>query len=188
MIFFRKRLYMDFASATPLHKQVVRAMRRAEALYGNPSAPHEEGRRAKELLENARATIAHALLVRSETLIVTGSGTESNNLAITGFIEALVARGATYQELHVITSAFEHPSVTLPLKALEKKGLIVTYVVPDEEGIITPEKILEALRPETVLVSVVFVQSELGVIQPVTALSRELEKVQKEFYNLLKNE
>lgn len=172
---------MDFASATPLHKQVARAMHRAETLYGNPSAPHEEGRRAKRLLEDARTTIAHALQVRPETLLFTGSGTESNNLAIEGFIEALVARGASYDELHVITSAFEHPSVIAPLKALEKKGLAVTYVAPNEEGIITPEKILEAVRPETVLVSIVFVQSELGVIQPLTALSHELQKIQKKY-------
>lgn len=179
MNFFKKRLYMDFASATPLHKEVARAMHRAEALYGNPSAPHEEGRRAKELLESARGTVARALSVRPETLTFTGSGTESNNLAVVGFIEALIARGASYHELHVITSAFEHPSVAGVLKALEKKGLMVTYVFPNEEGVVSPEKILKALRPETVLVSVVFVQSELGVIQPLTALSHELKKVQK---------
>jgi len=141
-MFFKKRLYMDFASATPLNRRVVRSMTRAFRAYGNPSAPHEEGRVAKNLLENARMAIARVLHVRPETLYITASGTESNNTALVGFIEALVARGASYADLHVVVSDIEHPSVIEPVRMLEKKGVQVSYVSPNSDGIITPEAVI----------------------------------------------
>lgn len=176
---FKKRLYMDFASSTPLHPKVARAMRRALRTYGNPSAPHEEGREAKRLLENARQRIAHTLSVKSESLIFTGSGTESNNLAIHGVVEALRERGALYADMHIITAMFEHPSVLEPIRALEKRGVAVTYLAPTPEGFITPSAVAEAIRPETVLVSVAAAQGELGVLQDIRGISRALDSFKK---------
>ncbi len=169
---------MDYASSTPLTREVRRAMRRALSAYGNPSAPHEEGRRAKKLIEDARAAIARALTVRPETVYFTGSGTESNGMAIFGFIEALVERGATYSDLHIVVSEFEHPSVLEPIAYFIKKGVAVSYVRPTEDGIITPEAVHAEIKPETVFVSVVSVQSELGQIQPLKDISRIVEKIQ----------
>lgn len=104
--------------------------------------------------------------VKADELTFTASGTESNNLAV-----GWVPSGA-----HIITSAFEHPSIAEPIKALGKRGVAVSYVQPSAEGIITPEAVQKLLRPETALVSIVAVQSEIGTIQPLKEISRMLEK------------
>jgi len=175
-MFGRKRLYMDFASATPLHPRVARAMRRALLVYGNPSSPHREGREAKALLENARTEIARTLSIKSESLIFTGSGTESNNLALHGVIEALAQRGVRYENLHIVVSDFEHPSIKEPVRFLEKRGVSVSYVPPTHDGLITPEAVRARIRPETVLVSVAAVQGEIGTIQPIQDIALMLNQ------------
>ncbi len=174
---FTKRLYMDYASSTPVAPEVAGEMFRALRLFGNPSAPHEEGRHARALLDAARVRLARTLSVRPETLVCTGSGTESNNLAIAGVLQAFMERGARPEELHVVASAFEHPSVSEVLARFEAQGVSVSYVAPTHEGIITPKAVLAAIRPETVLVTVACVQSELGVIQPMKDISRALNGV-----------
>lgn len=178
MGFSKKRIYMDFASATPLHAQVKKEMVDTFALFGNPSAPHEEGRRAKEKLESARVRIARTLGVKSSNLFVTGSGTESNNLALFGFVDALIVRGAQPSALHIITSGFEHPSADDPMTVIEKRGVRVTRVLPNEEGVITPERVREHITPQTVLVSIVATQSEIGVVQPLKDIATMLADVQ----------
>lgn len=173
-MFFKPRLYMDYASSTPLSLSVVWAMARALFAYGNPSSPHAEGRRARGLVERARRDIARVLSVRPETLYFTGSGTESNVLATVGFIEELVSRGASYADLHMVTSAFEHPSILEPLKTLEKKGVALSYVEPTKEGSITAEAVVSALMPNTVLVTITAVQSEIGQVQPLRDIAHAL--------------
>lgn len=170
---------MDFAAATPIHKSVLKEMVSALRAYGNPSAPHEEARASKALLEDARKRIARCLTVKPESLIFTGSGTQANNLAILGVINALIEKGAAPESLHIITSSFEHPSVSDTVAALEAKGVQVSYAQPNEEGIITPEAVKALIKPETVLVSIVAVQSEIGQIQPLKDISRMLESVRK---------
>ncbi len=176
---------MDYASATPLDPAVVRAMTRALKVNGNPSAPHDEGRAARQLVDDARGRLGKTLSVRPETLYFTGSGTESNNLAIVGFVEALVAHlpaqagGATYSSLHLITSAFEHPSVLEPIEFLKSKGVMVSYIAPNKEGIVSVDDVLKEVRPETVLISLATVQSEIGQVQPLKDLSRALAKVRR---------
>lgn len=174
---FTKRLYMDYASSTPVAREVVREMMRGVRAFGNPSAPHEEGRNAKALLEEARTRLARTLSVKPESLIFTGSGTESNNLALSGILASFVERGAAPTELHVVTSGFEHPSVMEVLRVWAAQGVSVSYVAPTDEGIITPEAVVAAIRPETVLVSLCAVQSELGVMQPLKDIARSLEAV-----------
>lgn len=174
---FTKRLYMDYASSTPLAFEVVVEMLRGLRAYGNPSAPHREGRRAKMLLEEARTRLARTLSVRPESLTITGSGTESNNLALSGILASFIERGAQPAELHVVTTSFEHPSVTEVFNAWAARGVMVSYVEPTPEGMITPETVHAAIRPETVLVSVGAVQSELGVVQPLKDIARALEPV-----------
>ena len=142
-------------------------MRAAEKHFGNPSAPHEEGRRSRNRIDGARTRIARILSVKADELIFTGSGTESNNLAL-----AWVPAGS-----HIISSAFEHSSVAEPLKALAARGVAVSYVRPTAEGIITSEAVKQLIRPETVLVSVCAVQSEIGAIQPVKDISRTVKKI-----------
>jgi len=170
---------MDFAAATPLHPSVLREMRRGFAAYGNPQSAHAEARGAKELLEEARTRLARALSVKSESLTFTGSGTESNNLAIHGALEALLARGAAPEELHIIASSFEHPSVADQLAYWARRGVSVSYAEPNAEGIITPEAVVRLIRPETVLVSILAVQSEIGTIQPIRDIAHALRGVRE---------
>jgi len=177
MWFSKKRIYMDFAAATPLDEGVFAEMKRGFNAYGNPSAPHAEGRYAKELLEEARTRIARTLSVKSHNLIFTGSGTESNNLAISGVLEALVKRGMKPEDMHVVASSFEHPSLEEVLQYWERRGVAISFVQPTEEGRITPEAVKKCIRPETVLVSIVAVQSEIGQIQPLKDIARMLEEV-----------
>lgn len=170
---------MDFASSTPLHPVVARELTRVLTYYGNPSAPHKEGREARELLEGARTDIARTLSVKDDALLFTASGTESNNLAVFGVVEALVERGAQYSDLHIITSQFEHPSILEPIKVLEKKGVSVSYLASTHEGFITPLAVENALTKNTVLVSIVAVQSEIGTIQPLRDISNTLTRVRR---------
>lgn len=172
---FTRRIYMDFAAATPPHKDVLKEMVRAFTMYGNPSAPHKEAREARTLIEEARTRIARTLTVKSDNLIFTGSGTESNNLAIYGVIDALIRKDAAPESLHIIVSGFEHPSLGDPVSAWLHHGVQVSYASPNKEGIITPEEVLKHIRPETVLISIVAVQSEIGQIQPLKEISRALE-------------
>lgn len=167
---------MDFASATPLNPKVLKEMQKGFSAYGNPSAPHEEAREARELVEDARVRIARSLGTKSDSLIFTGSGTESNNLAVHGVVKALIKRGVKSKDLHVITSSFEHPSLGESVTSLVEEGVQISFVEPNEEGIITPEAVKKLIRPETVLVSLVAVQSEIGQIQPLKDIRRMLDE------------
>lgn len=171
------RIYFDNASATPIHPKAARAMYAAlEDLPGNPSAPHQEGRRAYEALERARRQIAETLAVKAEELIFTSGGTEANNIALLGFIEALHMKGATYGGMHIVTTSVEHSSILKTLEMLEEKGVAVTYVNPDFDGIVRADAVLGALRPETALVTLAHVNSETGVIQPLGDISTEITR------------
>ena len=161
-----RRTYLDFAAATPLSSGVVRAYTKALSLYGNPSAPHKEGRDAREALEGARARIAHTLTVKAEEILFTSGGTESNTLAVLG-----TPRG------HCVTTTLEHSSLRASFKKREELGSRVTYVKPSADGLISVESIVAALRPNTVLVSVHHVQSECGAVQRVSDISRAIKKV-----------
>lgn len=165
---------MDFAAATPTHPAVVREMMKGIKTYANPSAPHQEAREARALVEDARIRIARVLSAKPEHLYFTGGGTEANNLAVHGAIEALIIKGAKPEDLHIIASGFEHPSLGDPVAAWTRRGVKISLVEPNEEGIITPEAIKKLLRPETALVSIVAVQSEIGQIQPLKDISRVL--------------
>lgn len=173
--FGKRRVYMDFASSSPVHRDVIRAMNIALRSFGNPSAPHSEGRKARELLEDARTSVARSLAVRPESIYFTGSGTESNNLAVYGVVEALVKRGANYQDLHIISTSFEHPSLLEPLRHLERKGVSVTYLDPTPDGVVTANMVQKHVTEKTILVSIVAVQSEIGAIQPLKEIAHTLE-------------
>jgi cysteine desulfurase len=171
------RIYLDNASATPIHPKVARAVYAAlEELPGNPSAPHAEGRKSYEALERARREIAESISVKSEELIFTSGGTEANNIALQGVIEGMHARGVPYKELHIVTTTIEHSSILKTLEILEKRGVAVSYVEPDFDGTVRAASIIEALLPETVLVTLAHVNSEAGVIQPLSEITTELAR------------
>lgn len=171
----KKRIYLDNAATTPLDSRVKRAMEPYwEKVFGNPSGIYEEGRRAKGALEEARREVASFVNSSTDEIIFTSGGTESNNLAIFGVIES---KFHGVSKPHIITTKIEHKSVLVSCKELEKRGVEVTYLSPDEDGLISPDDLKKALKPETVLVSVIYANNEIGVVQPVP----EMAKVIKDF-------
>jgi len=155
-------IYLDYNATTPIDPRVAEAM--APFLtggFGNPSSVHVEGRRAKAAFEEAREGVARCLGCRSSEVVFTSGGSESNNLAIRGLVEA---RGGG----HVITSAVEHPAVLEVVLGLEIEGRIeLTVVGVDNFGRVDPEAVSAALRDDTVLVSLMLANNEVGTLQPV---------------------
>src|SRR3989344_5159474 len=133
---FKRRIYADAASATPLSKHAKKELVRLLSLFGNPSALHKEAVLAKKELDKARASIAAALGAHADEIIFTASGTEANNLALQGSLRPLLAK---HGELSAVTSAIEHQSVLEPLRALEREGLYMHEVAVDAEGLISPK-------------------------------------------------
>lgn len=173
----KKRVYLDFASAAPMEKGVLKAMTpHLSTHYGNPGAKHEEGRIAKEALEKARQDIADIVKVKKEEIIFTSGATEANTLAIVGHIEGLKKKGYTYKDMHVVTSAIEHVNVLKSVEALKEKGVHVSIVFPNKEGIITPEAVAKEITERTVLVSVQYVNSEIGTIMPLRKIRKVLHE------------
>ena len=167
-------IYLDYAATTPVAPEVARAISDAlasEADFGNPSSVvHAFGRRAEARIEAARATVAALIGAAADDLVFTSGATESNNLAILGVARASAAPAGAGKSRHVVTTKIEHKAVLDPCKQLEREGFSVTYVAPDSSGRVQPDAILAALRPETVLVSVMHANNEIGVIQDIRAI------------------
>ena len=166
------RYYFDHNATTPVAPEVLEAMLPCFAeVYGNASSIHHYGQQAKARLEQARRQVAELLGCRPNEVVFTSGGTEANNLAILGTV-----RAATREKRHVITSALEHPSVLDACRHLEKEGVAVTYVRPGSSGVLAVEDVRAALRPETVLITVMHANNELGTVQPIreiAAIARE---------------
>jgi cysteine desulfurase len=181
-LFGKKRVYLDYAAATPLSKEVFLAMKPfLTEFYGNASAIHSEGLLARKAVEAARERSARALQVRPEQVTFVGSGTESNNLAIIGSVEALLSEGRKLSDIEVVTTNIEHPSVMETMKALEKRGIRVRYVEVDSEGFVKPDSLRTLLTEKTVLFSVAYANSEIGVVQKLHALKKVLSEAEKRF-------
>jgi cysteine desulfurase len=163
-----RRIYLDNSATTPLDPRVVQAMLPyLDAVFGNPSSLHREGREAREGLDRARAQVAALLNADPGEIFFTASGTESDNLALTGIIEAIGGH-----ENHVITSSIEHPAVLETCRSLERRGVEVTYLPSDSEGLIDPDELAGAFRPTTRLVSIMTANNVVGTVQPINELAR----------------
>jgi len=174
-----KRIYLDHSATTYLDKRVKRVMDLFwEKNFGNPSALYEEGRRAKKALDQARADIASVIGARPEEIIFTGGGTESDNLAIFGVVKAL-ENSASKQKKHIITTKIEHHAILNAVKNLEEEDFKATYLNVDENGLVDPIDVKQALRPETVLVSVMYANNEIGAIQPIAEISEIIKEYRK---------
>lgn len=160
-------IYLDHNATTPVAPQVREAMLPFLGdIFGNPSSGYRAGRDARAAVERARAQVAALIGGRPEEIIFTSGGTEANNLALIGFLRARGAAGA-----HVVASAIEHPAVLEPLRALRREGVEVTLVPPGPHGVLDPEEILAAVRPRTVLISLMHANNELGTLQPVAEVA-----------------
>ena len=158
---------MDNAATTAVSESVLNAMLPYfKEEYGNPSSLHSVGRAASAKLSESREKIASLLGAKPNEIFFTASGTEADNWAIRGAAYARKNKGK-----HLITSAFEHHAVLHTMKALEKEGFEVTYLPISSEGIVTPETLQKALRPDTTLVAIMFANNEIGTIQPIKELA-----------------
>jgi len=172
-----KRVYVDWAAATPLLPEAKVAMEPFLTTdFANPSAIHKEGQIARSAVEGARKTIARVLEVRPEHITFTSSGTEANNLAILGLIKQLKESGREYEDMEIITTRIEHPSVLKTINHLEILGLSVKFVLVDMEGKIDLANLRSLLSDKTVLVSTTYINSEIGTIQPLRSIRKVLGK------------
>ena len=162
-------VYLDYAATTPVDARVADAMRSclgADGDFGNASsATHVFGQRAAARIESAREQVAALLHAQPREILFTSGATESNNLAILGVARASGGRGR-----HIVTARIEHKAVLDPCKRLEREGFSVTYLTPDASGRIDPAAVREALRPDTMLVSIMLANNEIGVLQDVAAI------------------
>ncbi len=225
-----RRIYLDYASTTPLDGRVWKAMTPfVTHFFGNPSSLHAEGVVAKKALDTARVTVARCLEAHPDEIIFTSGGTEANNLAILGTLnfwegttpaladsgtpfvkgettpalaESPLSKGVPNSDSgrvvgtppapfgeragpfskgdmpHVVTTNIEHASVLEPLRELERQGKIkVTYVPVESDGIVKAERIVEAIRPETILVSVMYANNEIGTIQPIAKIGKAIRNI-----------
>jgi len=160
-------IYLDYNASTPVDPAVAEAMRPfLEDAFGNPSSGHWASATAKAALDRARSQIAALLGAAPDEIVFTSGGSEANNLAIEGtFFEP--DRPGT----HIITSAIEHPAVLAPCRFLERFGASVTYIPVDGTGLIDPEDVRRAITPETLLISIMHANNEVGTIQPIAEIS-----------------
>ena len=158
-------IYLDNAATTAVCPEAAELMTRVMTRsYGNPSSTHAMGREARQLLEEARSTVASATGADKAEITFTSGGTEADNWAVFGVCERVRKPG------HIVTSAYEHDAVLEPCRRLEERGWQITYLTPDGDGHITPEMVTAALRPETALVSVMLVNNEIGAVNDVAGI------------------
>lgn len=190
-----KKIYLDNAAATLISPKVQREVNRGMKMHGNPSSFNDVGRQAAKELTEARLKVARFLGAHSEEIVFTSSGSEANNLAIQGIAKnfqffPILSRihdevGTTsnfqtkskYQKSkpHIITTQIEHPSVLEPIKQLGREGFDITHLPVDKEGFINLEKLENALRRETVLVSIMYANNEVGTIEPIRAIAKIID-------------
>lgn len=166
------KIYFDNAATTRIREEVLREMVTNLAdVYGNPSSVYKTGREARALLDKARVQVANILRADASEIFFTGSGTEADNWAIRGIAKSYKDKGN-----HIITSNIEHHAVLHTCEYLEKNGYEVTYLPVNSDGIVEIEDLKKAIRPETILITIMFANNEIGTIQPIT----EIGKVAKE--------
>ena len=163
-----RRVYFDHIASTPVNPRVMEAMLPyLNEFYGNPQSLHSFGQETASAIESAREKVAQLIEAETEEVFFTSSGTESNNFAIKGMAFAQRTKGK-----NIVVSAVEHQSVLHSLKSLEKSGFSVTEVPVDHFGLVDPEDVRKAITPETILVSVLLANGEVGTIEPVAAVAK----------------
>jgi cysteine desulfurase len=161
-----KQIYLDYNATTPIAPSVLEAIQPfLTRHYGNPSSSHAAGRAASEAIEDARTQVAGLLGVGREAIVFTSGGTESNNFAIKGAMYAARAPG------HMVISAIEHPAVTRPARFMEQIGHELTVVRCGRDGVVDPDDVRRAIRPDTRLVSVMHSNNEIGTLQPIAEIA-----------------
>ena len=172
----KKAIYLDHAATTPVDPQVRQIMLPFFSKhYANPSALYKEALIVSGAINDARRKVADVLHTNPDSILFTSGGTESNNLAILGIAHKHINQGK-----HIIVSAIEHHSVLYPLESLEKDGWSVTKLPVDENGLVNVADVIKAIRAETVLISVMYANNEIGTIEPIAEIGRQLLRYRKE--------
>jgi len=183
MFWGNRRIYLDYASSTLPLKEALAAMREAEGLIGNPGGIHTEALAARDALDMARDGVARELACKGREIIFTSGLTESINLAILGFARKISrglasrenAQGLALRSTHWIVSSIEHSAVLESFAEIERLGGAVTHIDPNEKGIFDVETAVQAMRPETVFISIGCANNEIGVVQPIRDISRAVK-------------
>jgi cysteine desulfurase len=171
------QIYLDYSATTPTRLEAIAAIQAVlTEQWGNPSSLHQWGERGAVVLETARAQVADLIGAQSHHIVFTASGTEANNLAIMGITQQYP------QPQHLIISGIEHSAITQPALWLEKQGWQITVLPVDKDGLVNPADLQIALQPNTVLVSVIYGQSEVGTIQPIAELAAICQQAQVPFH------
>ena len=162
-----RQVYLDYAATTPTDPRVAEVMQHyLTTAYGNPSSLHFAGREAKRAMDDARATFAAGLGAEAQEIIFTGSGSEADNLALVGVAQAHPDKGR-----HIIVSSIEHHAILETAKYLVTCGFEVEYLPVDAQGMVASDPLRQALRPDTILVSVMHANNEIGTVQPIAELA-----------------
>ena len=160
-------IYLDYNATTPIHPEVAAVMRSClEHNFGNPSSSHFYGIAAREMIATARLQTANLLGCGPDEIVFTSGGTESNNHALKGYARANADHGN-----HIITSSIEHPAVLNVCRYLETQGFEVSYLPVDEYGMVQPDDVAQAIRDDTILISIMHANNEVGTIQPISEIS-----------------
>jgi cysteine desulfurase len=168
-------IYFDNAASTAVHPEVVKEMLPYfDVQYGNPSSIHQFGRKTKNAIEKARKQVAALIGAEPDEITFTSGGTESNNTIFYG----IKFQGAKFELSHIITSSIEHDAILEPIREFEKNGCQVTYLPVDEHGIVNSDDITNSITPQTVMVSIMFANNEVGTIQPIKEISKICNKYQ----------
>mgnify|MGYP000069588159 FL=1 len=162
-----RKVYLDNAATTALSPKVLeKMMPYLTDIYGNASSPHSFGQTARIGVEHAREQVARAINADPSEIVFTGCGTESDNTVLFGVVERYAKKGD-----HIITTNVEHHAILHSCAALEKKGIKVTYLPVDKDGLVTPEQVRDAITDKTILVSVMFANNEVGTIMPIPEIA-----------------
>jgi len=176
----RKVIYLDNASTTAVRKEVVLAMKPYWAgSFGNPGSITKLGVKGRQAVENSRKIVADCLKARSQEIVFTSGGTESNNLAIFGIVNNLEKFGVKISAQHFITTNIEHSSISECFKELERRGAKVDYLKVKENGLIDTKDLRKILKPNTVLVSIGYANNEIGVSQAIREIAKEIRHARK---------
>jgi cysteine desulfurase len=175
-----KRIYLDYASLTPVDPRVLRESKKYSGVkYVNPSSLYAEGVAARKVLAEACKKVADILHALPDEIVFTSGGTEANGLALEGTARA--AHRSGFAKPHLIISAIEHSSIMETAAMMEKNGVEVTRIPVDVNGVVSAEEIKKAIRPETFLVSIMYVNNEIGSIQPIRDIAKAIRQVRKSF-------
>lgn len=176
---FKKRIYLDYASLTPIDPRVVREMGTFSVdTFANPSSLYREGVAATKALTEMRKKVADTIHAHADEIVFTSGGTESNNLALDGIVRAARLKGIA--KPHIIISSIEHSSIMETARMLETQGCEITRLPVDSAGVISVDELKKALKPSTVLVSIMMVNNEIGSIQPIKEIAKVVRQARAE--------